>query len=79
MSKPKIELNNSAIRDLLRGEDVQNALSSRANLIKSKLGEGYETDIYVGKNRANASIRAESKEAKRDNKKNNTLLKAMNL
>ncbi|CAM4225651.1 hypothetical protein [Erysipelothrix aquatica] len=79
MSKPKIELNNSAIRDLLRGEDVQNALSSRANSIKSKLGEGYETDIYVGKNRANASIRAESKEAKRDNKKNNTLLKAMNL
>ncbi|WZU00311.1 hypothetical protein MGH68_11980 [Erysipelothrix sp. D19-032] len=58
---------------------MQNALSSRANSIKSKLGEGYETDIYVGKNRANASIRAESKEAKRDNKKNNTLLKAMNL
>ena len=79
MSKPKIELNHSAIRELLRGEDVQNALSSRANSIKSKLGEGYETDIYVGKNRANASIKAESKEAKRDNKKNNTLLKAMNL
>ncbi len=37
----------------------------------------YGQDMHVGKNRANAMVFAETYQAKRDNMKNNTILKAV--
>lgn len=77
MSKNKIILNSDGVRDLLKSQAMQNHLKEIADEIKHRSGDGYESDVYVGKNRANAMVRAESIKAKTDNMKNNTLLKAV--
>lgn len=77
MSKLKVKINRSEVRALLQSEEMQTVLSQYAREIQGRCGDGYEHDIYVGKNRANAQITAKSFKAKRDNLKNNTLLKAV--
>lgn len=77
MSKVKVKLNRSGVGQLLKGAEVQELLGSIASDIRAKAGDGYEQDSYVGKRRANAMVYADSIRAKRDNLKNNTLVKAM--
>lgn len=77
MSKFKFKLNSSGVRALLKSEEMQAHLSEKASGIRNRCGEGYETDTYVGKNRSNAMIYATTYQAKSDNMKNNTLLKAV--
>ncbi len=78
MSKKfKFTLNSAGVRQLLQGEAMQALLTERASEIRARAGDGYEQDIHVGKNRANAMVWPESFKAKRDNKKNNTLLKSV--
>lgn len=77
MSKMQFKLNRSGVADLMKSDGMQKVLEKKASEIKNRCGEGYEQDIFVGKNRANAMVRAETYEAKKDNAKNNTLLKAV--
>ncbi len=62
---------------MLKSNEMQNVLSEHASEVRNRCGNGYEQDVYVGKTRANAMVRAETYEAKRDNMKNNTILKAV--
>lgn len=75
MAKIKFELNRNGVSELLKGDAMQGVLKDHASRTASACGAGYESDVYVGKNRANASVYAESFSAKRDNLKNNTILK----
>lgn len=77
MSKMKFKLNSAGVRELLKGAPMQAILSEKAAGIRNRCGDGYEQDAYVGSTRVNAMVWAESFKAKRDNKKNNTLLKAV--
>lgn len=77
MSKMRFKLNRAGVRELLKSPKMQAVLTDKANGIRNRAGDGYESDIYVGKTRANAMVYADSIKAKRDNKKNNTLLKAV--
>lgn len=77
MSKVRIVLNREGVRSLLRSEEMLNGCEELANGIVSRCGDGYEVTTHVGKNRVNAQVSAESIRAKRDNMKNNTLLKAV--
>ena len=77
MSKLKIKLNSAGVQSLLKSSEMQNVLSGHATAIRQRAGDGYEQDVYVGKTRANAMVKATSFKAKRDNMKNNTLLKAV--
>ena len=77
MSNFVFKLNRAGVRELLKSSEIQAVLTDKANGIRNRAGDGYESDIYVGKNRANAMVYADSIKAKRDNKKNNTLLKAV--
>lgn len=77
MAKNKFELNRQGVGELLKSEEMQQYLSELASGIKNRCGDGYSQDIFVGKNRANAMVWAETPEAKRDNLKNNTILKAV--
>ncbi|WP_243155055.1 hypothetical protein [Peptostreptococcus canis] len=45
--------------------------------IKNRCGSDYDQNSYVGKNRVNAMVFASTFKGVRDNKKNNTLLKAL--
>lgn len=76
MSKT-FQLNKSGVRELLQSEEIGEVLAEQARVIRDRCGLGYEMDSYVGKNRRNAMVWAKSARAKRDNKKNNTILKAV--
>ena len=77
MAKNKFKLNYSGVGQLLKSTEMQNVLTEKATAIKNRAGEGYGQDVYVGKSRANTIVYADSYKAKKDNMKNNTLLKAV--
>lgn len=77
MSNFKFKLNRSGVAELMKSSEMQAILQDHASAIRNRCGSGYKQDIYVGRNRANASVIAKSAKAKRDNKKNNTILKAV--
>lgn len=78
MSSMKFKLDSAGVRELMKSDEMQAILTEEASAIQNRAGDGYEQDIYVGKNRANAMVRASTYQAKKDNLKNNTLLKALN-
>ena len=43
----------------------------------NRAGEGYSAETHLGKKRAYANVYAETRNAKRDNLDNNTLLKSL--
>jgi len=77
MPKTKIVLNSAGVRAMLQSPEMQALLSERAYEIAQRAGNGYETDVFVGKTRANASVFASTEDAMKDNMDNNTLLKAV--
>ena len=77
MGKMTIKLNRAGVRDLLRSEEAVEICESYANKAATQLGEGYEVTTFRGRNRANASVSAESPKAIRENLKSNTILKAV--
>ena len=77
MANMKFKLNSGGVRELLKSQEMQSVLIEKATGIKNRCGEGYTQDVYVGKNRANAMVKAETYQAKQDNLKNNTILKAV--
>ena len=77
MAKNTFKINRSGIAELMKSAEMQVVLEKRATAIQKRCGEGFNHDLHVGKNRANAMVFAETFEAKRDNSKNNTILKAV--
>lgn len=77
MSKMQFKLNRAGVSDMLKSDGMQKVLEEKASAIKNRCGDGYEQDIYIGRNRANVMVRAETYQAKKDNAKNNTILKAV--
>ena len=77
MSKLEFELNRAGVAALMKSAEMQKVLQRHATKIKNRSGAGYEQDIYVGRNRANARVWPETTQAKSDNYKNNTLLKSV--
>ena len=75
--KVEVVLNSSGVRSLLKSEEMGKVCADYAEKIRDRCGDGYETDSYMGKNRVNASVYASTYQAKADNNKNNTLLKAV--
>lgn len=78
MSKKDIFIvNNAGVREMLHWESVQELCNGLADKVASNAGTGY---VVRGRNyprRYGAAVVALSKRAKRDNMKNNTLLKAL--
>lgn len=77
MAKMKFKLNRSGVAALMKSNQMQGVLEEKATGVRNRAGEGYKQDIYVGKTRANAMVYADTYQAKKDNMKNNTLLKAV--
>jgi len=75
--KFKFKLNHEGVGQILKSEEMQSVLVDHATSILKSAGAGYAQDSYVGKTRVNAMIYADTYQAKRDNYKNNTLLKAV--
>lgn len=77
MSNTKFVLNRAGVRQLMQSKEMQSILEDKASQAVQRLGTGYKSDKYVGKNRANAMVYADSFFAKLDNAKNNSILKAV--
>ena len=77
MSKVKIKLNSRGVREVLKSEELKTVCEDKASEILNRCGNGYTMNSMIGKNRVNAMVYADTIEAKRDNLKNNTLLKAV--
>lgn len=75
--KLKFVLNRSGVSELLKCSSMQGVLSEYAQGVVRRAGDGFEADIYVGKNRANVAVKTSNPKAYFKNKKNNTLLKAL--
>lgn len=73
----KFELNRAGVAAIMKSPEMVAVLKEHAKKVESKAGSGYEINSYVGKNRANVSVKTKTKKAIRDNNKNNTLLKAL--
>ena len=73
----KIVLRKEEVRGLLLSEGVEQLCKSYADAAVARAGAGYESDTYSGRNRVNASVRAVTFKARKDNMQNNTLLKAI--
>ena len=77
MSKMQFKLNRKGVAALMKSEEMQAILKDIADNALNSLGEGYKSDLRVGKNRANAMVYADTYQAKKDNLKNNSILKAV--
>lgn len=77
MAKSGFKLNSGGVSELMKSAEMQQVLTEKATSIRQRAGEGYEQDVHVGKTRANAMVSAKTYQAKKDNMKNNTLLKAV--
>ena len=73
----KVELNHTAVGELLKSSEMQVLVKSYADEIAKRAGEGYASDTYNAGSRVIASAYTETEEAMEDNLENNTLLKAI--
>jgi hypothetical protein len=73
----KFKLNRSGVASLMKSAEMQGVLEEKATAVRNRAGDGYKQDTFVGKTRANAMVYADTYQAKKDNMKNNTLLKAV--
>ncbi len=77
MSRIEFKLNRKGVSELMKSEPMQAILKEKASGIVARCGIGYKSDLHVGRNRANAMVSADTYQAKADNLKNNTILKAV--
>lgn len=70
----KISLNESAVGQLLRSQEVADYLMGCAGSVAAAAGEGY--DIMQGWDRVSVIVHTATDRARQDNLENNTLLRA---
>ena len=75
MSNVKIVLNSAGIRELLCSPEMGSIVGGLASGIAARCGEGYASDTKAMPGRVIASAYTDSASARRDNLKNNTLLR----
>lgn len=77
MSNVQFKLNKAGVRELLKSEGIQNQCRQKAKEALSRCGSGYAVHDINYPERAGTVIAATDMRAVNDNKKNNTLLKAV--
>ena len=77
MSKVRLTLNRSGVRELMRSQAMMNICAKYAYSAQSRLGDGYEVSCHTGKNRVNAEIAAVTREAIQENQRSDSILKAL--
>lgn len=77
MSNFKFKLNKTGVRELLKSDGVYGECKKIADTALSKCGEGYAVHDVKYPERSGAVVAATTMRAVNDNKKNNTLLKAV--
>ena len=77
LSKVKIELNSAGIKELLHSDGIKAALSEAGERVQSRAGDGYDAFPVEMPGRSIVRVSATTKEARKDNSDNNTLVRAL--
>jgi len=77
MSNVQFKLNKAGVRELLKSEGVYGECKKVAQSALAKCGDGYAVHDVKYPERSGVAISATTMRAVNDNKKNNTLLKAV--
>lgn len=77
MDKFRFELNRAGVRELMQSQEMMNICRGYADNAVARLGEGYEASAMTGKNRVNASVKAVTYKARKENHMDNSILKAV--
>lgn len=73
----KLVLNKKAFVELMKSGEMQRHLLRRAQKVKAAAGDGFDESVFVGKNRARASVITATAEARRKQSKDNILQRAL--
>lgn len=77
MGKVGIKLNMPGINAVMKGDGIQSVLKAAGDSVASSAGEGYAAEVRTINWIAVCNIYPDSKQAAKDNYKNNSLLKAL--
>lgn len=77
MANFRFELNRAGVRELLQSAEMSKLMDEEATSILNRLPEGYGKSTGMTSQRAKAHVGTRTHEAANENKKNNTLLKAL--
>jgi hypothetical protein len=77
MGKVGIKLNMPGINAVMKGDGIQSVLKAAGDSVASSAGEGYAAEVRTINWIAVCNVYPDSKEAAKDNYKNNSLLKAL--
>ena len=72
----KFVLNRAGVRELLKSSEMAGAVREAGKRVQANAGDGYSMNVQM-KNRAVCRVYAYTREAVRQNYRNNTLLKAL--
>ena len=73
----KFELDPKGVRQLLQSDEAREICEDAAKQALQTLGDGYGSDTRTGKNRVIVEIRPQTPKAYYENKRCNTVLKAV--
>lgn len=73
----KLKLNKGGVRELLKSRELSDECKRYASNTLSRAGDGYEMETRTYANRNGYAVVATTSKARKDNAKNNTLLKAV--
>lgn len=76
-SKVKFVLNKAGVIQMLKSDEMEAALNTYGEKVAGRAGNGYGHKSIMSGDRVKCFVSAETDKAKRDNMKNNTLLKAL--
>ncbi|QOW64958.1 hypothetical protein IDM48_11560 [Rothia amarae] len=71
----ELKLNRKGVGEILRSPELRKVALDRAQKIANASGEGYAATSRIGSKRARASVFTESREARLDNAKRQTILR----
>ena len=77
MSKVKVEINLPGINAMMKSPPIASALQNAGNAVARAAGEGFDARTHQASWVAIANVYADTKEAKKANRDDNVLLKAV--
>lgn len=78
MGNVKIKLNDAGVKELLRSAEMQQVCRECAERVLARAGDGYVIEPRNYPERSGYAVKAETRQAYKDNYQNNTLIRALN-
>lgn len=78
MGNVKIKLNREGVKELLKSAEMQEACRECAERVLARAGDGYVIEPRNYPERSGYAVKADTRQAYKDNYENNTLLRALN-